>query len=67
MKITVLEEYVDFATLDTKNYLASSNLMNCLGRVILTMMILLLVRFLLLLLVLVAMMLTPPTPLSHLL
>jgi hypothetical protein len=35
MKITVLEESVDFTTLDIKNYLASSNLMNYLGRVIL--------------------------------
>jgi hypothetical protein len=61
MKITVLEESADFATLDTENYLASLNLMNCLGKIVLTMMLLLLV------LVLVAMMLTPPTPLSHLL
>jgi hypothetical protein len=67
MKITVLEEYVDFATPDTENYLASSNLMNCLERVVLTMKLLLLVRLLLLVLVLVAMMLIPPTPLSHLL
>jgi hypothetical protein len=61
MKITVLEESADFATLDTENYLVSLNLMNCLGKIVLTMMLLLLV------LVLVAMMLTPPTPLSHLL
>jgi hypothetical protein len=33
IKITVLEEFVDFATLDTKNCLASSSLMNCLGRI----------------------------------
>jgi uncharacterized integral membrane protein len=49
-----------------KNCLASSNLMNCLGRVVITMMLLLLVKLLLLVLMLVAMMLTPPTPLSHL-
>jgi uncharacterized integral membrane protein len=67
MKITVLEESANFATLDIKNCLASSNLMNYLGRVVLTMMLLLLVRLLLLVLVLVAMMLTSPTPLSHLL
>jgi uncharacterized integral membrane protein len=67
MKITTLEESVDFATLDTKNCLANSNLMNYLGNVVLTMMLLILVSLLLLVLVLVAMMLTPPTPLSHLL
>jgi hypothetical protein len=67
MKITVLEESADFATSDIENYLASSNLMNYLERVVLTMKLLLLVRLLLLVLVLVAMMLIPPTPLSHLL
>jgi hypothetical protein len=40
MKITALEEFADFATLDTKNCLASSNLMNCLGKVIRIMMLL---------------------------
>jgi hypothetical protein len=67
MKITALEEFTNFATLDTENYLASSNLKNYLGMVILTMMHLLLVRLLLLVLVLVAMMLTPQKPMSHLL
>jgi hypothetical protein len=57
MKTTVLEESTYFATLDTENYLESSNVMNCLVRVILTMMLLLLVRLLLLVLVLVVMML----------
>jgi hypothetical protein len=60
MKITALEESIDFATLDTENCLKSLNLMNCLGKVIRTMMLLLLV------LMLVVMMLTRPT-LSHLL
>jgi hypothetical protein len=41
--------------------------MNCLGRVIQTMMLLLLVRLLLLVLVFVAIWLTPPTLLTHLL
>jgi hypothetical protein len=67
MKITTLEKSADFATPDTENYLASSNLMNSLERIILTMMFLLLVRLLLLVLMLVAMMLTLPTLLSHLL
>jgi hypothetical protein len=67
MKITALDESVDFVTLDTKKCLASSNLINCLGKVVLIMMILLLVSLLLLVLVLVAMMVTQPTPLSHLL
>jgi hypothetical protein len=44
MKITALEESADFATLDTKNCLASSSLMNCLGKVVRTMMLLLLVK-----------------------
>jgi hypothetical protein len=44
MKITALEESADFATLDTENCLASLNLMNCLGKVILIMMILYLVK-----------------------
>jgi hypothetical protein len=34
MKITALEESANFATLDTENCLASSNLMNCLGKVV---------------------------------
>jgi hypothetical protein len=67
MKITVLEESADFTILALKNSLANSNLMNCLGWVILTMMRLLLVRLLLLVLMLMTMMLAPPTPLSHLL
>jgi hypothetical protein len=67
MKITALGESVDFATLDTENFVASSNLINYLGSVIRSMMLLLLVRLLLLVLMLVAMMLTPPTPLYHLL
>jgi hypothetical protein len=67
MKIIALEESADFATLYTKNCLASSNLMNCLGRVVRTMMLLLLVRLFLLVLMLVAMWLTPPTLLTHLL
>jgi hypothetical protein len=44
MKITALKEYADFATLDTKNCLASLSLMNCLAKVILIMMLLLLVK-----------------------
>jgi hypothetical protein len=44
MKITALEESADFAALDTKNCLASSSLMNCLGKVVRTMMLLLLVK-----------------------
>jgi hypothetical protein len=44
MKITALEEPADFATLDTKNCLASLNLMNYLGKVVLIMMLLLLVK-----------------------
>jgi hypothetical protein len=67
MKITGLEESANFATVDAENCLVSSNLMNCLERVVLSMMLLLLVRLLLLVLMLVVMMLTPPTPLSHLL
>jgi hypothetical protein len=38
MKITALEEFADFATLDTEKFLASLNLMDCLVNVILTMM-----------------------------
>jgi hypothetical protein len=33
MKITALEEFANFGTLDTENCLASSNLMNYLGKV----------------------------------
>jgi hypothetical protein len=44
MKITPLEESTDFATLDTKNGLASLNLMSCLGKVILTIMLPILVK-----------------------
>jgi hypothetical protein len=67
MKITDLEKSADFATLDTKNYLANLNLMNCLEKIILTMMLLILVRLLLLVLVFMTMLLTPPTPLPYLL
>jgi hypothetical protein len=45
VKITALEESVDFATLDTKNCLASPNLMNYLERIVLIMMLLSLVKF----------------------
>jgi hypothetical protein len=65
MKITILEESADFATLDTENYLANWNLINCVGSIIQIMMLLSLVKLWLLVLVLVVMMLTPP-PLSHL-
>jgi hypothetical protein len=34
MKITALDESTDFTTLNTKNCLASSSLMNCLGKVV---------------------------------
>jgi hypothetical protein len=34
MKITVLEESANFATLDIENCLASSSLTNCLGMVV---------------------------------
>jgi hypothetical protein len=46
MKITALEESANFATLKKhrKNCLASLNLMNCLGKVILIMMLLSLVK-----------------------
>jgi hypothetical protein len=62
MKIIVLEESLILLPYTLRNYLASSNLMNCLGKVILIMMLLLLVRFLLLVLVLMAMM---PTHQHH--
>jgi hypothetical protein len=45
MKITALEEFADFATLDTEKFLASLNLMDCLVNVILTMMPPFLVKF----------------------
>jgi hypothetical protein len=64
MKITALEESVDFGILDTKKLFSK---INCVGKVVLIMILLLLVRLLLLVLVLVVMMLTRPTPLSHLL
>jgi hypothetical protein len=67
MKITVLEESADFATLDTENCLANQNIMNCLGKVVIIMMLPSLVRLSLLMLVLVAMWLTPPTLPTHLL
>jgi hypothetical protein len=44
MKITALEESADFAILDTENCLASSSLMNCLTKVVRTMVLLLLVK-----------------------
>jgi hypothetical protein len=44
MKITTVEESADFATLDTKNCLANLNLMNCLEKLVQTMMLLLLVK-----------------------
>jgi hypothetical protein len=40
MKIIALEEYADFATLDTENCLANLNLMRCLGMVVQIMMLL---------------------------
>jgi hypothetical protein len=67
MKITALEESVDFATLDTKKLFSKLKSHELSTKVVLTMMPLLLIRLLLLLLVLVVMMLTPPTPLSYLL
>jgi hypothetical protein len=66
IKITVLEESADFATLDTEKLFSKLKSHKLSKRAILTMMLLLLVRLLLLVLVLVAIMLTPPTPLSHL-
>jgi hypothetical protein len=44
MKITDLEESADFTILDTENYLARSNLINCLEKVVLIMMLLYLVK-----------------------
>jgi hypothetical protein len=44
MKITVLEESTNFATLDKKNCLASLSLMNYLTKVVLIMMLPLLVK-----------------------
>jgi hypothetical protein len=41
MKITALEESADFATPDTEFFLASLNLINCLGKDIRTVMLLL--------------------------
>jgi hypothetical protein len=67
MKITALEEFTDFATLDTEKLFSKLKSHELSRKVILTMMILLLARLLLLVLMLVAMMLTPLTPLSHLL
>jgi hypothetical protein len=43
-KITALEESIDFATLDTENYLVSLSLMNFLIKVILIMMLPLLAK-----------------------
>jgi hypothetical protein len=67
MKITALDEFADFTTLDIEKLFSKLKSHEWLGKVILTMMLLLLVRLLLLVLILVAMMLTPSTPLSHLL
>jgi hypothetical protein len=67
MKITALEQFTDFATLDAEKLFSKLNPMSCLGRVVRTMMLLLLVRLLLPVPVLVAMWLTPPTLLTHLL
>jgi hypothetical protein len=44
MQINALEESTDFAILDTKNCLASSNLMNYLERVILITILIYLVK-----------------------
>jgi hypothetical protein len=44
MKITVLEESTDFATLDIENCLVNLSLMNCLTNVVLIMMLHLLVK-----------------------
>jgi hypothetical protein len=67
MKITALDEFADFTTLDIEKLFSKLKSHERLGNVILTMMLLLLVRLLLLVLIFVAMMLTPSTPLSHLL
>jgi hypothetical protein len=67
MKITALEESVDFAILDTKKLFSKLKSDKLYRKVILTMMLLLLVRLLLLVLVLVVMLLTPSTLLTHLL
>jgi hypothetical protein len=65
MKIIALEEFTDFATLDTKKLFSKLKSHELSRKDVQIMMLLLLVRLLLLVLVLVAMMLTPPTPLSH--
>jgi hypothetical protein len=67
MKITALEESVDFATLDTEKLFSKLKFHELFRKVIRTMILLLLVSLLLLVLVLVAMWLTPPTLLTHLL
>jgi hypothetical protein len=69
MKITTLEESIDFSTLDTEKLFSKlkSHELSRKGRVIRIMMLLLLVRFLLLVLMLVAMLLTSPILLIHLL
>jgi hypothetical protein len=59
MKITVLEESVDFATLETEKLFSQLKSHELPINIILTMMFLLLVRLLLLVIVLVVMMLTP--------
>jgi hypothetical protein len=66
MKITDLEESVDFFTVDTEKLFSKLKSHELSKKGHLTMMLLLLIRILLLVLILVAMMLTPPTPLSHL-
>jgi hypothetical protein len=67
IKITALEESVDFSTLDTKKLFSKFKFHKLSHKGRLTIMLLLLVILLLLVLVLLVMMLTPPTPLSHLL
>jgi hypothetical protein len=45
MKITALEEFADFATLDTDKLFSKLNLMNCHIKVVIIMMLLSLVKF----------------------
>jgi hypothetical protein len=59
MKITVLEESADFATLETEKLFSQLKSHELPINIVLTMMFLLLVRLLLLVIVLVVMMLTP--------
>jgi hypothetical protein len=67
MKITTLEEFPDFATLDTKKLFSKLKSHELSRKGHPNHELLLLVRLLLLVLMLAAMMLTTPTPLSHLL